>query len=116
MSEGAIGMFGAGFYVGTATEIIDVFGMIVPLAINAMDGTPIRAADGTAPMITSGWWKVTNVADAGFYGSVQGGDNGWGFSADDIRNLLVAYNPDVTVEDYIALYTAVTAAEIQARH
>ena len=116
MSEGAIGMFGAGFYVGTATEIIDVFGMIVPLAINAMDGTPIRNADGTAPMISSGWWKVTNVADAGFYASIQGGENGWGFNADDIRNLLVAYNPDVTVADYEALYTAVTAADIQARH
>ena len=116
MSEGAIGMFGAGFYVGTATEIIDVFGMIVPLLINAMDGTPIRAADGTAPLIHSGYWKVTNVADAGFYGSVQGGENGWGFNADDLRNLLVAYNPDVTVADYEALYTAVTAAEIQARH
>ena len=116
MSEGAIGMFGAGFYVGTATEIIDVFGMIVPLAINAVNGHPIRNADGTAPMVNSGWWKVTNVADAGYYGTVQGGENGWVFSADDIANLLYKNNPNVTVEDYIALYTAVTASEIQARH
>ena len=116
MSEAAIGMFGAGFYVGTATEIIDVFGMGIPLIINAVEGTPIRNADGTAPLIDAGWWKVTNVEQAGYYGSIQGGDNGWVFDQDDIRELLVAYNPDVTVDDYKALYTAVTAEEVQARH
>jgi len=116
MSEGAIGMFGAGFYVGTATEIIDVFGMGVPLVINAVNGTPIREADGSAPLIDAGWWQVTNVEEAGYYGSIQGGENGWVFSAEDLSNLLVSNNPDVTVDDYRALYTAVTAAEIQARH
>ena len=116
MSEGAIGMFGAGFYVGTATEIIDVFGMAIPLILNAVNGTPIREADGTAPLVDAGWWKVSNVEEAGYYGSVQGGENGWVFSAEDIANLLVVNNPDVTVDDYRALYTAVTAAEIQARH
>ena len=116
MSEAAVGMFGAGFYVGTATEIIDVFGIGIPLIINALDGTPIRNADGTAPLIKAGWWKVSNVEEAGYYASVQGGDNGWVFTNEDIRPLLVAYNPDVTVADYEALYTAVTAAEIQARH
>ena len=118
MSEGAIGMFGAGFYVGTATEIIDVFGMAIPLVLNAVNGTPIREADGTAPLIDSGWWKVSNVEEAGYYGSVQGGEDGksWVFDADDIASLLVVNNPEVTVADYEALYTAVTAAEIQARH
>jgi len=116
MSEGAIGMFGAGFYVGTATEIIDVFGMGIPLIINAVEGHPIRNADGTAPLIKAGWWKVTNVQDAGFYGSVQGGENGWVFTAEDIYPLLVEYCPSVTIEDYENLYTAVTADEIRARH
>ena len=116
MGEAAVGMFGAGFYVGTATEIIDVFGIGIPLIINAIDGTPIRNADGTAPLIKAGWWKVSNVGDAGYYASVQGGDNGWVFTSEDIRPLLVAYNPDVTIADYEALYTAVTAADIQARH
>ena len=118
MGEAAVGMFGAGFYVGTATEIIDVFGIGIPLIINAIDGTPIRDENGNAPLIKAGWWKVSNVADAGFYASVQGGENGdsWVFTTEDIRPLLVAYNPDVTVADYEALYTAVTAAEIQARH
>ena len=115
MSEGAIGMFGAGFYVGTATEIIDVFGMAIPLVINAVNGTPIRNADGTAPLIDSGWWKVSNVEEAGYYGTVQGGENGWVFDIDDVKSLLVSNNPDVTVDDYKALYTAVSAAEIQAR-
>jgi len=116
MSEGAIGMFGAGFYVGTATEIIDVFGMAIPLVINAVEGHPIRNADGSAPLIKAGWWKVTNVEEAGYYGSVQGGENGWVFTAEDIAPLLYKNNSKVTVADYEALYTAVTAAEIQARH
>lgn len=116
MSEAAVAMFGAGFYVGTATEIIDVFGLGIPLILNAVNGTPIRNADGTAPLVAAGYWSVTNAEDAGYYASVQGGDNGWAFDIDDVRNLLVAYNPDVTVADYEALYTAVTAAEIQARH
>ena len=116
MSEGAIGMFGAGFYVGTATEIIDVFGMAIPLVINAVEGHPIRNADGSAPLIKAGWWKVTNVEEAGYYGSVQGGENGWVFTAEDIAPLLYKNNSKVTVADYEALYTAVTAADIQARH
>lgn len=118
MSEAAVGMFGAGFYVGTATEIIDIFGMGIPLIINAVEGTPIRNADGTAPLVKSGYWAVKSVEEAGFYASVQGGENGdsWGFNIDDVRSLLVAYNPDVTVADYDAMYTAVTAEEIQARH
>ncbi len=116
MSEGAIGMFGAGFYVGTATEIIDVFGIGIPLIINAVEGHPVRNADGTAPLVKSGYWKVTNAEDAGYYGSVQGGENGWVFSAEDIAPLLYKNNPNVSVADYEALYTAVTAAEIQARH
>lgn len=115
MSEAAVGMFGAGFYVGTATEIADVFGVIVPLAMNAKAGTPIREADGSAPLIDAGWWSVGSAEDAGYFSTIQGGENGWVFDAEDIASLLVKNNPDVTVADYEALYTAVTAAEIQAR-
>ncbi len=116
MGDAAVGMFGAGFYVGTATEIIDVFGVVIPLIINAVEGNPIRDENGNAPLVNAGWWKVASVEDAGYYQSVQGGDNGWVFSAEDIKPLLYAYNPEVTIADYEALYTAVTAAEIQARH
>lgn len=116
MSDAAIGMFGAGFYVGTATEIIDVFGLAIPMIINAVDGhAEQQRADGKGLLVNVGWWKVTNVQDAGYYGSVQGGDNGWAFDADDVKSLLYAYNPDLTAEDFHALYTAVSAAEIQAR-
>lgn len=118
MSDAAIGMFGAGFYVGTATEIIDVFGLAIPMILNAVTGhaEEQRTADGKALMVDVGWWKVTNVEDAGYYASVQGGDNGWVFDIDDIRSVLYDYNPDLTVEDFSTLYSSVTAAEIQARH
>ena len=116
MSEAAIGMFGAGFYVGTATEIIDVFGLSIPMIINAVDGhAEQQRENGEGLLVNVGWWKVTNVEDAGYYGSVQGGDNGWAFDADDVKSLLYAYNPDLTHEDFHNLYTSVTAAEIQAR-
>lgn len=117
MSEAAIGMFGAGFYVGTATEVIDMFGLSIPMILNAVDGHAAdQRVDGKALRVPVGWWKVTNVEDAGYYGSVQGGDNGWVFDKDDVMSLLYAYNPDLTTDDFGALYTAVTAAEIQARH
>lgn len=117
MSDAAIGMFGAGFYVGTATEIIDTFGLAIPMIINAVDGHAAdQRADGKALLVPVGWWKVTNVEDAGYYGSVQGGDNGWAFDKDDVMSLLYAYNPDLTTDDFGKLYTSVTAAEIQARH
>ena len=78
MSEAAIGMFGAGFYVGTATEIIDMFGLSIPMIINAVDGhAEQQRENGEGLLVNVGWWKVTNVEDAGYYGSVQGGDNGW---------------------------------------
>ena len=116
MSDAAIGMFGAGFYVGTATEIIDVFGLAIPMIINVVDGHgEQQREDGKGLLVPVGWWKVTNVEDAGYYGSVQGGDNGWAFDADDVKSLLYAYNEDLTTEDFGKLYTAVTAAEIQAR-
>ncbi len=116
MGEAAVGMFGAGFYVGTATEIIDVFGVVIPLIINAVDGHPIRDENGNAPLVNAGWWKVASAEQAGFYQSVQGGDNGWVFTAEDIQSLLYAYNPDVTLDDFHALYSAVTMDEILARH
>ncbi len=116
MSDAAIGMFGAGFYVGTATEIIDVFGLAIPMIINAVDGhAEQQRVDGKALMVDVGWWKVTNVEDAGYYGSVQGGDNGWVFDAEDVMSLLFAFNPDLTTDDFGKLYTAVTAEEIRSR-
>lgn len=117
MSDAAIGMFGAGFYVGTATEIIDCFGSAIPVILNAVTGhADVVRPNGKAAMVNCGWWKVTNVEQAGFYSSIQGGDNGWAFTAEDIRPLLADYNPDVTQEDFSALYSATTMDEILARH
>ena len=119
LSEGSVGMFGAGMYAGTATEIIDVFGMCVPMIINAVEGygAQQRNADGSAPMVNCSFWKVTNIEDAGYFASVQGGEKGdsWVWDYEDIQSLLYAYNPDLTIEDMSAMYCAVSSAEIQAR-
>ena len=112
-----IEMFGAGMYVGCSAEITETFGMSIPMILNAVagHGDKMRNADGSAPLVKSSWWLVTNVEDAGYYASVQGGDNGWAITAEDIQDLLYDFNPETTNEDMAALYQATSAAEIQAR-
>ena len=117
LNETVVSMFGAGMYVGCAAEITDVFGMSVPMLLNAIMGhaSEQRNADGSAWQVDADWWLVTSVEDAGYYASAQGGDNGWAAEGEDLLNLIYDLNPDVTIDDFQALYTAMEAAEIQAR-
>lgn len=115
LNETVVEMFGAGMYVGAASEITEVFGMSIPMILNAVAGHPARNEDGTAPLVDATWWMVTSVEDAGYYASVQGGENGWAIEAKDIQTLLYDYNPDTTIQDMSAMYCAMTPAEIQAR-
>ncbi len=117
LSADVLAMFEAGMYVGVTAEIFDAFGLAIPMILNAVDGygDRQRTADGKAPLIDAGWWLVTNVEDASYYASVEGEGGTWVFDADDVRSILYAYNPDLTIEDMSALYTAVSAEEIQAR-
>lgn len=118
LNETVVDMFGAGMYVGTATEITEIFGLSVPMILNAVAGygEQQRNADGTAPMINCAWWLVTGVEQAGYYASVQGGDNGWAITIDDMKTVLYDYNPELTLDDMTALYSAMTMEEIMARH
>lgn len=118
LSETVVDMFGAGMYVGTSTEITEIFGLSIPMILNAVAGygEQQRNADGTAPMINCSWWLVSGVEQAGFYASVQGGENGWAVTIDDMKTVLYDFNPDLTLDDMSALYSAMTMEEIQARH
>ena len=118
VNEVVIDMFGAGMYVGTATEITDVFGMAIPMILNAVAGhtDKQRNADGSAMLVDSSWWLVSGIEQAAYYASVQGGDNGWAISIEDMKTILYDFNPDLAVEDFSALYSAMTMEEIQARH
>ena len=50
-----------------------------------------------------------------YYASIEREGGTWTFDIDDIKSLLGAYNPDLSVEDISALYTAVSSEEIKAR-
>lgn len=117
LNETVVEMFGAGMYVGAAAEITEVFGMSIPMILNAVAGygDKQRNADGTAPLVDASWWLVTNVEDAGYFASVQGGENGWAIEGKDVQNMLYDFNPDLTLEDISAVYCAMSAEEIQAR-
>ena len=116
LSEDVLAMFGAGMYVGVSAEIFDAFGLSIPMILNAVEGYGEcqRTADGKAALVNAGWWLVDNMEDAAYYAAVET-DGTWVFDAEDIRSILGAYNPDLTVEDMSALYTAVTAEQIQSR-
>ena len=111
-----VDMMGAGMYVGICAEIPDVFGLSIPMIINAVTGygDQQRNADGSAALINSGYWVIDNIGDAAFYSGIET-DGTWAWDVDDVKTIIGAYNPDFTVEDMSALYTAVTSAEIQAR-
>ena len=117
LNETVVEMFGAGMYVGCSAEITEVFGMAVPVILNAVAGygDRMRNDDGSATLVKASWWLVTNVEDAGYYASVQGGENSWAIDADAIGDMLFDYNPDLTMDDIAAIYQATSAEEIQAR-
>lgn len=118
LSETVVEMFGAGMYVGTSTEVTEIFGLSIPMILNAVAGygEQQRNEDGTAPLIDCSWWLVSGVEEAAFYSSVQGGENGWAITIDDMKTVLYDFNPDLTLDDMSALYSALTMEEIQARH
>ncbi len=117
VSPTVVDMFGAGMYVGVSAEIADIFGMAIPMVINAMDGhaEQQRNADGSAPLIDASWWLVTNIEDAAYLAGVESNEGGWVFDIDDIKSVMYAFNEDLTLDDMSALYTAVDAADIQSR-
>lgn len=118
LSETVVDMFRAGMYVGTSTEVTEIFGLSIPMILNAVTGhgDQQRNPDGTAPLINCSWWLVSGAEQAEFYSSVQGGENGWAITIDDMKTVLYDFNPDLTLDDMNALYTAMSMEDIQARH
>lgn len=117
VSNVVVDMMGAGMYVGVVAEIPEAFGMAVPMIINAVTGygDQQRNSDGSAAQIEAGYWEINSVEEAGYLLSISNAEGGYAFSIDDVKTVLGAYNPDFTVEDMNALYTAVSVEEIQAR-
>ncbi len=51
-----------------------------------------------------------------YFAELESGTGEWVFSIEDVKTALVDFNPDVTVDSLSALYSAVSADEIHARH
>ena len=80
-----------------------VFGNIIPMVLNAVDGHKFVNADGSAPLFEVQRWSVTSKeAYNAIYDIHANGE--WVITAEDIAELLFANNPDVTVEDFTKYY------------
>ena len=112
-----VDLMASGLFVGVAAEIPDVFGLGVPMIINAVQGygEEQRNEDGTAPLIDCGFWLITTAEEMEYYSEIEQEGGTWCFDADDVRSILYDYNPELTLDDMSALYSAVTMEEIQAR-
>jgi len=117
VSGDMVGLMKAGAYVGICAEIPGMFGMAIPMLINAVEGygDKQRNPDGSAPKVNSKNWIINNVDDLAYFASIERKGGTWAFDIEDIKSLLIAFNPKVTVKDMSALYSAVSADEIRAR-
>ncbi len=117
VNDDMVGLMMAGAYVGICAEISDMFGMSIPMIINAVEGygDMQRNADGTAAKVKAASWKITDVEELKYYASIEKKGGTWVFDIDDVKSGLGAFNSDLSVESMGDLYMAVTADEIKAR-
>ncbi|MDO4573018.1 MAG: hypothetical protein Q4C13_06580, partial [Clostridia bacterium] len=110
-------LMAGGIYVGSFSEITDVFGLAIPMIINAVDGNDPqqRNADGTAGQVGVKNWVITDAEDMAYFAELESGEGDWVFSIDDVKTAIVAFNPEVSVDSLSELYSAVSADEIRAR-
>jgi len=118
VSADLVDLMGGGIYVCQCAEVTDVFGMAIPMIINAVEGygAQQRTAEGKAARVDYGSWIIKTPDDMAYYASIESETGTWAVDINDVKTILAAYNPGFTVDTMSALYTAVSAAEIQARH
>lgn len=117
VSEDLAGLFDAGVYVGACSEISGMFGLSIPMILNAVAGYGDlqRNPDGTAPQISTKNWTVNSGEDMLFFAQTERAGGAWTFDADDLKSMMYDFNPDLKLEDFSKLYSAVSADEIRAR-
>lgn len=117
VSDTMAGLMEGGVYAAAFSEISDTFGLSIPMILNAVTGygEQQRNADGTAGRVKVKNWVITNAEDMAFFAEHQSGEGEWVFSIDDIKSIMGAFNPEFTLDDMGALYSAVSADEIRAR-
>jgi hypothetical protein len=87
------------------------------MIINAVEGygDMQRNADGTAGKIKAASWKISDVEELKYFASIEKKGGTWVFDIDDVKTVLGAFNPNLSVDSMGELYSAVSADEIKAR-
>ena len=98
------GFVNSGLVTCIVYDNVDVtFGNAIPMILNAVDGHKLVNADGSAPLFGVQRWTVTSADQFNaIYDLYDGG--GYVITAEDIANLIIANNPDMTTEKFGEFY------------
>lgn len=108
------GAWDGGLIVTFSVETAAIFGMAVPLIVNAVDGNLIRDENGQAPRMPVERLVVSSAEDYHKYCEIES-DGIWILNNEDLSTLIVSLNPDFTYEYMCELYMAQSVEEVLAR-
>jgi DNA-binding LacI/PurR family transcriptional regulator len=96
-------------------EITSMFGMGIPMLLNALDGNgDVLRENGEAPRITVNRWNIMSAEEYNALSDIEAGGI-WCWNADDVLSLVKAINPDLTLQSFRDMYAANSVEDIQAR-
>ncbi|MGB4657703.1 MAG: hypothetical protein WBI07_00815 [Mobilitalea sp.] len=115
LSEMYASSFEAGSLVCLTVEMPGMFGLAVPLIINAVEGNNDNIRDnGAAPRVPMKRWVIKSADEFNAYYEIE--TTGiWTYNAADVLSVIKGYNPDASFESLCALYAANSIEEIEAR-
>lgn len=114
LSENYYDAWDSGMIVGFSVETVEIFGLAIPIIINAVDGNLIRDGEGNAPRIMVERLAVNSAEDFHSYVEIET-DGTWIINSEDISSLIVGINPDVQYDDFSELYLAQSVSDVMAR-
>lgn len=108
------GLWDGGMIVTFSVETAAVFGMAVPLVVNAVDGKLIRDENGLAPRVPVERLVISNAEDFHGYCEIES-DGTWILNNQDLSTLIMNLNPDFTYAYMCELYLAQSVEDVMAR-
>lgn len=102
------GFVNSGLVTCIVYDNVDVtFGNAIPMILNAVDGHKFVNEDGSAPLIGVQRWTITSADQFNtVYDLYDGGD--YVITAEDMADLIIANNPDMTTEKFAEFYGSYT--------
>lgn len=115
LSEMYIEPFESGMMACLTVEMPGMFGVAIPMIVNAVDGNLDCIRDnGKAPRIPLEKWVITDAEVYNSYYTIET-DGIWTFNAADWLTTVKGYNEEATYESLCELYNATSPEEITAR-